>query len=214
MGSHSGVSAARLQGTPELPFNPGRARRQRWSRDDKMVKRGSEVLHSTIPLTSLCRYRKLVLSETEDETQQPETAICRDHRIAVTSASPNSPITENNLHAVLGADGIQRLVAAFYRRIPTDDVLGPMYPPDDLAGAEERLRMFLAFRFGGPQDYLQKRGHPALRARHAPFSVTQAARDRWMLLMNQAIDECCFSAEASRVLREFLGHVATFLINR
>ncbi|MFM7058982.1 MAG: globin [Planctomycetota bacterium] len=132
----------------------------------------------------------------------------------MTSPDSQSPITENNLHAMLGTDGIQRLTAAFYRRIPVDDLLGPMYPPDDLAGAEERLRLFLTFRFGGPQDYLQKRGHPALRARHAPFSVTRAARDRWILLMNQAIDECSFSADASRVLREFLGHVATFLINR
>jgi hemoglobin len=133
---------------------------------------------------------------------------------AVTDSSPSPPITENNLHAVLGTDGIQRLTAAFYRRIPADDLLGPMYPPDDLAGAEERLRMFLTFRFGGPQDYLQKRGHPALRARHAPFTITQAARDRWMLLMTQAIEECQFSAAASQVLKDFLGHVATFLINR
>jgi len=132
---------------------------------------------------------------------------------AVTDTSPGA-ITENNLHAVLGTDGIQRLTAAFYRRIPADDLLGPMYPPEDLAGAEERLRMFLIFRFGGPQDYLQKRGHPALRARHAPFTITQFARDRWMLLMNQAIEECQFSAAASLVLRNFLGHVATFLINR
>ena len=89
-----------------------------------------------------------------------------------------------------------------------------MYPPEDLAGAEERLRLFLTFRFGGPQDYLQRRGHPALRARHAPFQINQAARDRWMLLMNQAIDECHFPEPAPAVLRNFLGHVATFLINR
>lgn len=132
----------------------------------------------------------------------------------VTETSPTPPVTENNLHAILGTDGIRQLTAAFYRRIPTDDLLGPMYPPEDLAGAEERLRMFLTFRFGGPQDYLQKRGHPALRARHAPFPVTQAARDRWMLLMNQAIDECGFTSESAEVLRRFLGHVATFLINR
>lgn len=89
-----------------------------------------------------------------------------------------------------------------------------MYPPEDLAGAEERLCMFLTFRFGGPQDYIQRRGHPALRARHAAFPINEAARNRWMLLMNQAIDECGFPEPAPAVLRNFLGHVATFLINR
>lgn len=123
-------------------------------------------------------------------------------------------LSENNLVTVLGVGGIERLVAAFYRQIPGDDLLGPMYPAEDLAGAEERLRLFLVFRFGGPQDYMQRRGHPALRMRHAPFAVTQAARDRWMQLMENAIVECEFSEEVQGVLRGFLGNVATFLINR
>lgn len=123
-------------------------------------------------------------------------------------------LSENNLAAELGEAGIARLVAAFYRQIPRDDLLGPMYPLEDLEGAEERLRMFLVFRFGGSQEYLQRRGHPALRMRHAAFPVTQAARDRWMQLMEKAIAECGFSEAVQLVLRGFLGHVATFLINR
>jgi hemoglobin len=123
-------------------------------------------------------------------------------------------LSENNLAAVIGVEGIARLVAAFYRQIPADDLLGPMYPAEDLAGAEERLRLFLVFRFGGPQDYLQHRGHPALRMRHAPFAITEVARDRWMLLMENAIVECDFSEDVQGVLRSFLGNVATFLINR
>lgn len=123
-------------------------------------------------------------------------------------------LSENNLASVMGVAGIGKLVAAFYRQIPGDDLLGPMYPSEDLAGAEERLRLFLVFRFGGPQDYLQLRGHPALRMRHASFAVTKAARDRWMQLMEKAIVECEFSEEVQGVLRGFLGNVATFLINR
>lgn len=124
------------------------------------------------------------------------------------------PLTESDIFALIGADGITRLVAGFYRQIADDDVVGPMYPPNDLAAAEERLRLFLIFRFGGPQDYLQRRGHPALRMRHAPFAINQPARDRWMQLMEKSINECQFNEEVSQVLRGFLGHVATFLINR
>jgi len=132
------------------------------------------------------------------------------------SSNPMPPqsLTENEICSAIGTDGIHRLVAAFYRQVPGDDVLGPMYPRDDLAGAEERLRLFLLFRFGGPQDYLQRRGHPQLRMRHAPFAINQAARDRWMKLMNAAIDECQFQPAVNTVLRNFLGHVATFLINQ
>ena len=128
--------------------------------------------------------------------------------------NPQPTLTENEIYAAIGSDGIQRLVAAFYRQIPGDDLLGPIYPPADLAGAEERLRLFLLFRFGGPQDYLQRRGHPQLRMRHAPFCIDQQARERWMTLMNHAIEECQFSEPVSQVLRVFLGNVATFLINR
>lgn len=125
----------------------------------------------------------------------------------------SSPLTENEIHAGIGADGIARLVAAFYRQIPGDSILGPMYPPHDLTGAEERLRMFLVFRFGGSQEYIQRRGHPRLRMRHGPFVINSAARDRWMQLMTNAIHECRFDENVSAVLRGFLGHVATFLIN-
>ena len=133
----------------------------------------------------------------------------------MTDSTPNNQtaLTEDRIHSVIGSDGIATMVAAFYRQVPEDDILGPMYPAADLAGAEERLRLFLIFRFGGPQDYLQHRGHPQLRLRHAPFAINQNARDRWMQLMNNAITACQFSAEVSTVLRTFLGNIATFLKN-
>ena len=129
--------------------------------------------------------------------------------------SPDSrALTENEIYNAIGSEGIGRLVRAFYQQVPQDDVLGPMYPADDLQGAEDRLRMFLIFRFGGPQDYLQHRGHPKLRLRHAPFPIDHAARDRWIQLMDSALQECQFQAGVTYVIRSFLASVATFLINR
>jgi hemoglobin len=123
-------------------------------------------------------------------------------------------VDETGVFAAIGEDGFARLVAAFYRRIPDDPILGPMYPPHDLAGAERRLRDFLVGRMGGPQRYVAERGHPRLRMRHAPFTIGAAARDRWVELMGQALDEVALPAEADAALRAFLGDVATFLINR
>ncbi|HLK51482.1 MAG TPA: globin [Bryobacteraceae bacterium] len=122
---------------------------------------------------------------------------------------------ESEIYPAVGEDGFERLVAAFYRRIPRDEILGPMYAEDnDLAGAEQRLRDFLIFRFGGPQRYIEQRGHPRLRMRHIRFAVTPAARDRWMELMNSALAEAAFPAEIEARLRAFFESTATFLINR
>ncbi len=124
-------------------------------------------------------------------------------------------VDDGDVFSRIGEEGFERLVAAFYRRIPHDDILGPMYREDnDLAGAEKRLRDFLVFRFGGPPRYLEERGHPRLRMRHVRFPVDQAARDRWMLLMSQALDEAALPAEVQDFLRKFFEGTATFLINR
>ncbi len=57
------------------------------------------------------------------------------------------------IYTILGEAGFTKMVAAFYRRIKQDPLIGPMYPEEDLAGAEERLRDFLLFRFGNDPRY-------------------------------------------------------------
>ena len=121
---------------------------------------------------------------------------------------------EQEIYSVIGQEGFERLLAAFYRQIPGDDVLGPLYPAHDLPGAEQRLRDLLIFRFGGPPVYLEQRGHPRLRVRHAPFSIGQLERDRWVQLMNRALDETVMPEEVREALRAFFGPTATFLMNR
>jgi hemoglobin len=114
----------------------------------------------------------------------------------------------------LGEDGFARLVAAFYRRVREDDLIGPMYPPDDWENAERRLADFLIFRFGGSDRYIQERGHPRLRMRHVPFSIGEAERDRWLELMGGAMDELGLAGEARVNLGAFFDQVADFMRNR
>ena len=118
------------------------------------------------------------------------------------------------IYDTIGEAGFERLVALFYRQVPTDDILGPMYPKGDLAAAEQRLRDFLVGRFGGPQRYIEQRGHPRLRARHGRFAIDVRARDRWMELMGQALDEAQLPPDITEFLREFFGAVATMMMNR
>ena len=123
-------------------------------------------------------------------------------------------LTEEQVYERIGEDGFARLVRAFYAQVPADTILGPMYPAHDLPGAEERLRDFLIGRFGGPPRYIAQRGHPRLRMRHMPFAIDRAARDRWVQLMDRALDEATLDAQARELLREFLHGMATFMINR
>ena len=123
-------------------------------------------------------------------------------------------LLDTKVYAMIGEEGFSRLVAAFFRRVPTDDVLKRMYPEQDLAGAEWRLREFLVGRFGGPMRYVEQRGHPRLRMRHAPFVIDIAARDRWVTLMDEALAETSLPPEADAALRKFFHESATFMINR
>jgi hemoglobin len=123
-------------------------------------------------------------------------------------------MTEEEVYAAIGDQGFDRLVGAFYAQVPADPILGPMYPAGDLAGAEQRLRDFLIGRFGGPPRYVAQRGHPRLRMRHAPFAIDTAARDRWVTLMDRALEQAQLPAAATSLLREFFHGTATFMINR
>ena len=109
---------------------------------------------------------------------------------------------------------VTELVAAFYRQVKLDDVLGPMYPNDDWEGAEQRLRDFLIFRFGGSDRYIEERGHPRLRMRHLPFSIGPEQRDRWLELMTNAIEETLPTHSSRKPMRDFFSQVADFLVNR
>src|SRR6266496_2537324 len=101
-------------------------------------------------------------------------------------------VEEHEIYPLIGEDGFTRITAAFYAQVPSDEILAPMYPAHDLTGSEQRLRDFLIYRFGGPQHYIEQRGHPRLRMRHAPFAVGKLARDRWVALMDRALEESRF----------------------
>ena len=123
-------------------------------------------------------------------------------------------LDDQRIYAAIGEDGFHRLIAAFYRQVPGDDILAPMYAAADLAGAEQRLRDFLVGRFGGPPRYIEQRGHPRLRARHFPFPIDNVARERWLTLMSNALDETKLPSEIDAYLREFFTGVAGMLVNR
>jgi len=112
-----------------------------------------------------------------------------------------------------GEETFRRLVHRFYEGVADDPVLRPLYPEPDLAGAEERLRMFLVQYWGGPRTYSDRRGHPRLRMRHAPFRIGRAEHDAWLRHMRDAVDSLGLHPDAERLLWDYLVMAAASLIN-
>ncbi len=123
-------------------------------------------------------------------------------------------MNEAEVIEICGENGIRRMVAAFYRRVRTDDLIGPMYPEHDWEGSEERLAEFLLFRLGASTRYLETRGHPRLRMRHITFRIGIAERDRWLELMSAAMEETGVPPEARGFLDPFFAQVADFMRNQ
>lgn len=120
----------------------------------------------------------------------------------------------STLCARVGESKLREMVTAFYRRVRGDDLIGVMYPADDWAGAEKRLADFIVYRFGGPQTYIEERGHPRLRGRHMPFAIGLAERDRWLDLMGQSMREVGISEADAPLICAFFAQVADMMRNQ
>ena len=134
------------------------------------------------------------------------------HNGVVRAGNPQDPVT-SLYDAIGGTETFRRLVAAFYAGVAQDPVLRALYPEDDLGPAEERLRLFLIQYWGGPTTYSERRGHPRLRMRHAPFAIDAAARDAWLRHMRAALDSLGLDPEHERVLWDYLWRAAESLRN-
>lgn len=112
-----------------------------------------------------------------------------------------------------GMETIRAIVDRFYEGVAEDELLRPMYPEEDLGPAAERLTLFLAQYWGGPTTYSERRGHPRLRMRHAPFAVTPQARDHWLRHFRDGLDSVGLEPEQDAQFWAYATHAAQFMVN-
>ena len=105
------------------------------------------------------------------------------------------------------------IVERFYAGVATDPVLRPMYPEEDLTGAQERFTLFLAQYWGGPTTYSDTRGHPRLRMRHAPFAVTPDAKEHWLRHFRAALDGADLTPEQDAKFWDYITFAAQSMVN-
>ncbi|CAM3730644.1 group II truncated hemoglobin [Bordetella sputigena] len=115
-----------------------------------------------------------------------------------------------------GEDAVRALVNRFYDLMDMEEdfaALRAAHGPS-LDSAREKLFLFLCGYFGGPDHYVQRYGHPRLRARHLPFSIGEAERDQWVACMGRAMQDLGVPAPLmDRLLHAFCG-TADWMRNR
>lgn len=115
-----------------------------------------------------------------------------------------------------GITTIRALVERFYDVMDSDPKAAGIRAMHaaDLTEAREKLFMFLTGWTGGPQLYIERYGHPMLRARHLPFSIGESERDQWMYCMIQAMQTIGMEEAVMIKLAQQLYGVADFMRNR
>jgi hemoglobin len=73
---------------------------------------------------------------------------------------------------------------------------------------------FLCGWLGGPQHFVERFGHPMLRARHMPYRIGIEERDQWLACMSRAMAELQFDPQLARRLEESFFGTADWMRNR
>ena len=82
-----------------------------------------------------------------------------------------------------------------------------------LEGARDKLFWFLCGWMGGPQHYIERFGHPMLRARHMPFKIGILERDQWLACMDQAMGDVGVDADLRARLQTSFFQTADWMRN-
>lgn len=83
-----------------------------------------------------------------------------------------------------------------------------------LDNARDKLFWFLCGWLGGPQHYVERFGHPRLRARHLPFAIGIRERDQWLACMKQAMQEQGVESALADRLAEAFFNTADWMRNK
>jgi hemoglobin len=127
------------------------------------------------------------------------------------------PSDSRSPHERLGGDaGVRALVDAFYDHLELDEafsIVRRLYPAE-LDASRDKLYWFLSGWLGGPQHYVERFGHPRLRARHLPYPIGEAERDAWLACMRMALDDVAAPRELVGPLMEAFRGTADWMRNR
>jgi hemoglobin len=126
------------------------------------------------------------------------------------------PRTPTVFEQVGGEAGVRELVDRFYDLMEMEPEFAGIRAlhPNTLEGSRDKLYWFLCGWMGGPDHYVQRFGHPRLRARHLPFPIASSERDQWLTCMARAMQDVGIGQPLfDRLLESFHG-TADWMRNR
>jgi hemoglobin len=117
----------------------------------------------------------------------------------------------------IGGDvGVRRLVDRFYDIMdsaPEAKAVRALHAAS-LKSSREKLYLYLTGWTGGPQTYVERYGHPRLRARHLPFKISSRERDEWLWCMDRSLGEHPMPDDVREFLREKFHALADHMQNQ
>ena len=136
----------------------------------------------------------------------------------IAAMNPDNPTDENTItpYVMLGGEvALRQMVERFYDLMELDGDFAQIRQlhPASTEGSREKLFLFLSGWLGGPDLYIQRFGHPRLRARHLPFSIATQERDQWLRCMAQAMQELGVKEELQLRLMESFYQTADWMRN-
>ena len=148
--------------------------------------------------------------------QEPTPEPHQPHDVALPIASVDPAAEragEQSIYQQLGAEKFWNIARAFYAHVDKHERLRPIFPPD----LQEPIRNqaeFLIQYFGGPQTYSDRKGHPRLRMRHAPFPIDLAMRNDWVDCMRGALRDAEIPEPIFATMMAYFERTATFMMNK
>jgi hemoglobin len=135
----------------------------------------------------------------------------------MTSNPPDQATQPETAYDWVGGEGaVRALVDRFYDLMDLEPAYAELRAlhPTTLEGSRDKLFWFLCGWLGGPQHYVERFGHPRLRARHLPFPIGIKERDQWLKCMDQAMQELQLDPVLVGRLRESFFNTADWMRNK
>lgn len=119
----------------------------------------------------------------------------------------------NTLYEQIGSTNLKKLIETFYTFVFASEKIAPLFK-NNKEEIKQKQFLFLTQFLGGPAIYTEKYGHPKMRQRHLPHSITEEAKEEWLRCMKLAINSLDTTEELKRALYNCFPAVAQHMVNK
>jgi hemoglobin len=130
--------------------------------------------------------------------------------------NPEQPQPQSVYDLIGGGTKLRELVDRFYDLMDLEPEFAGIRSlhPASIDGSRDKLYWFLSGWSGGPNMYIERFGHPRLRARHLPYAIASSERDQWLRCMALAMQDVGLPEALQQRLLESFYQTADWMRNK